>query len=186
MIERLRAAPRDAEALVRWLAALPIGRDDVRDLLVADEAHPYGRGVLVSDAGLEVMLATWTPGATCAPHDHGGAEGAVRVVAGRCKHRVYAPRGDALVLVEEREHGPGDVLVADKDLVHGMSDLDPDDPLVTLHAYLPGIADMVVYDVVGHRTLLVDGGCGAWVPDDPAQVLRAIEGFVLPKAISGR
>lgn len=180
MIDRLRAAPREASALVAWLAALPITRDDVRDLLAFDDSHPYGRGVLVSDAGLEVMLATWTPGATCAPHDHGGAEGAVRVVAGRCVHRIYAPRGDALDLVEEREHGPGDVLVADKDLVHAMQDRDPADPLITLHVYLPGISDMVVYDVPGRRTLVVDGGCGAWVPDDPALVLRAIDGFVRP------
>lgn len=186
MIERLRTAPRSVPELVAWLRELPLTRDDVRGLLAADAAHPYGRGVLVSDPGLEVMLATWTPGAACAPHDHGGAAGAVRVVAGRCLHRVYAPSGAALVLVEEREHGVGDVLVADPDLVHAMQDLDPDEPLVTLHAYLPGIADMVVYDVPGRRTLVVEGGCGAWVPDDPRQILRVIDGFVLPPVKNAR
>jgi predicted metal-dependent enzyme (double-stranded beta helix superfamily) len=180
VIARLAAAPRDGARLPAWLSALPVDRDDVAGLLVADPSHPYGRGVLFSDAGLEVMLATWTPGATCAPHDHGGAEGAVRIVAGRCIHRVYAPRGDALVLVDEREHGPGDVLVADRDLVHGMQDISVGEPLVTLHVYVPGIRDMVVYDVPGRRTLVVDGGCGAWVPDDPKDVIRAIDGFVLP------
>lgn len=186
MIERLRSAPREPAPLVAWLRELPITRDDVRGLLVADPHHPYGRGVLVSDPGLEVMLAAWAAGAACAPHDHGGAEGAVRVVAGRCLHRVYAPSGDALLLVEEREHGPGDVLVAGRNLVHAMSDLDPDEPLVTLHAYLPGIAAMVVYDVPGRRTLVVEGGCGAWVPDDPKQIVRAIDGFVPPDACAPR
>ncbi len=180
MIERLRSAPREASRLAPWLRDLAIGRDDVRGLLVEDPRHPYGRGVLVNDPGLEVMLATWSPGAACAPHDHGGAEGAVRIVAGRCMHRVYQPTGDALVLVGEREHGPGDVLVAEPDLVHAMQDLDPAEPLITLHAYLPGISEMVVYDVAGRRTLVVDGGCGAWVPDDPRQVIRAIDGFVRP------
>jgi hypothetical protein len=42
---------------------------------------------------------------------------------------------------------------------------------------------MVVYDLARRETLKVDGACGAWVPDDPAQILGRWPGFVSPCAI---
>ena len=43
---------------------------------------------------------------------------------------------------------------------------------MTLHVYVPGVHAMRVYDRATRATLLVAGECGAWVPDEPSQVLR--------------
>jgi predicted metal-dependent enzyme (double-stranded beta helix superfamily) len=182
LIERLRSAPRDAARLPDWLAALRIDPDEIAELRVADASHPYGRRVVVEEADLEAMIATWTPGARCAPHDHGGAVGAVRVLVGACVHTCYAPEDHVLRPVLTERRVAGDVLCATSDLVHAMQDVG-DEPLVTLHVYVPGIPRMVVYDEAGARTLVVRGGCGAWMPDHPADVLRSLPGFQPPDAV---
>lgn len=185
-LDRLRSAPLDPAAVAAWIAGLPLDAAEIAALRAPDLSRPYGRRVLVTGGGVEVMLATWSPGARCAPHDHGGATGAVRVLAGRCAHFVYRPAGADLEEVSVGLHGAGDVLDASQDLVHAMEDLDPAEPLITLHVYVPGIPRMVVYDVEGGRTLLLGGDCGAWVPDDPATILSSVAGFVPPSEVMGR
>jgi cysteine dioxygenase len=131
--------------------------------------QPYGRRVLLESAEGEVMLASWRRAASCAPHDHGDARGIVIVLDGRFTEVVYAvdPRG--VRPVSSRTVSAGDALAVDEGLVH---DMRAHGDGMTLHVYVPGVHAMRVYDREARATLLVAGDCGAWVPDEPSQVLR--------------
>jgi hypothetical protein len=131
--------------------------------------HPYGRRVLLEDADGEVMLASWRRGASCAPHDHGDARGIVIVLEGCFTEAVYAVSPAGLRPVSSRTVSPGDALAVDHGLVH---DMRAHGDGMTLHVYVPGVHAMRVYDREARATLLVAGDCGAWVPDEPSQVLR--------------
>lgn len=151
----------------------------LKGLQVADLSRPYGRHVLLEGGSLEIMLATWTRGLSCAPHDHGGSQGVVRVLSGRARHRIYRLQAGRLVVVKEEIARAGDLLICGRDLVHDMGDDGADLPLVTLHMYSDPVPHMVVYDLAAGRTLKVDGGCGAWVPsEDSEQILQSRHGMV--------
>jgi len=141
-------------------------------LVQPDPSKPYGRRVLLQNDVLESMLATWTRGVQCAPHDHGGSIGCVRVLSGVSRHRMYRVVDGALELVKEELVPAGEVIAAGPELIHSMGDGGAEEPLVTLHLYTDPIDHMVVYDLENQRTLVVDGGCGAWVPSDEPALIR--------------
>ncbi|MGD0525565.1 MAG: cysteine dioxygenase family protein [Polyangiaceae bacterium] len=131
--------------------------------------QPYGRRVLhATDAG-EVMLASWRRGASCAPHDHGDARGVVVVLEGSFTEVVYEVAPGGLRTTSSRTVAAGDALAVEHALVHEMR---AHEGGMTLHFYVPGVHAMRVYDRQARATLLVGGDCGAWVPDEPSQVLR--------------
>lgn len=171
-------APADLRELLNAVEVTP-------ELLAATTpplAHrPYGRRVLLNTAGLEGMIARWNPGVPCAVHDHGNSAGAVRVLAGSGTHRQYHVTGGQLHLVAEDPIVPGDILQCGPTFVHAMAS-SAHEELVTLHLYGPSIPYMIVWDVPNDRTLKVDGGCGAWVPDEHEQALLLEErpGLVAP------
>lgn len=170
---KLDRQPRLAE-VARWLAdAAP---ESLRES--PDATKPYGRDVLFETEHLEAMVATWTRGVWCAPHDHGGSVGGVRVLRGAARHRIHRLRGGTLELVREERVAAGAVLSCGADLVHAMADGGADESLMTLHLYAGPIDHMVVYDLQRHRTLVVDGGCGAWVPDDESMIRSVTPGLV--------
>lgn len=151
----------------------------IAELQTIDPAHPYGRRVLFANDRVEAMLATWTRGVPCVPHDHGGSLGAVRVLRGRARHRVWRVVDGRLELQLEHTAKPGDVLCCGPDMVHSMGDDGADEPLVTLHLYSDAIDYMVVFDVDGDQTYVVDGGCGAWIPgDQPGLIRKVLPGIV--------
>ena len=133
--------------------------------MTADPSRPYGRRVLVGGPHCEVMVATWTRDRACAPHDHGGSRGVVRVLRGAAVHTVWRLVGGELVAVGRERLDEGAILSCGPDLVHSMVDAGDAHALVTLHAYVDPIASMTVYDLDHRRTLVVSGACGAWVPD---------------------
>jgi hypothetical protein len=47
------------------------------------------------------------------------------------------------------------------------------EPLVTLHLYTDAIPHMIVYDLPREETLIVNGDCGAWVPEPGSDQLVA-------------
>lgn len=155
-------APLDHLGLRAVLDA--VQRDHDLSQATPDPARPYGRRVLWAHAGVEVMLATWTRGRWCAPHDHGGALGVVRVLAGRGQHRRWSLAAGSLRITSTEPLVAGAELCCDATLIHSMGDDDGDVPLRTLHAYAPSLPSMTVYDLEATRTLDVDGNCGAWVP----------------------
>lgn len=162
------------DMLRRVMAGDELPSGEVDPLCTEDPAHPYGRRVLVQTEHAEVMLATWTRGAPCAPHDHGGSEGAVRVVRGAAIHWQWQVRQGGLCLVREERVRAGDVLEVKAGLVHSMGDAGGREPLVTLHFYTGPIDHMIVYDVNEQRTLMVDGSCGAWLPWDAPSMIRCM------------
>lgn len=173
---------RQLTALLDELALSP---EDVEAAARPDPAHPYGRRVLFATEALEAMVATWTRGAPCAPHDHGGAVGAVRVLRGEAVHRWFHVVDGALQVLGEERVGAGGVLSCGPDLVHQMGDSGAAEPLITLHLYHGPIAHMVVYDVEGGRTLVVEGGCGAWLPwDEPHLIRRVLPGLRAPAELA--
>lgn len=153
--------PADLRALLQGVEVTP-------ELLAAAQPpqphRPYGRKVLLNTAGLEGMIAQWNPGVPCAVHDHGNSAGAVRVLAGSGTHRQYHVMGGKLHLVAEDPIKSDDILQCGPTFVHAMESSEHE-ALVTLHLYGPSIPYMIVWDVPNNRTLKVDGGCGAWVPD---------------------
>ena len=180
-LEALAARPDwGVVELVAALRALNV--DELTDDLVRpDPERPYGRRVLFATPHLEAMIATWTPGVRCAPHDHGDTFGAVRVLRGRVDHRAWAVRDGALLPGERTTFSAGDVACVPDDLVHCMGDDGWSESAVTLHLYAVGIPDMVVYGQGEPRTWLVDGSCGAWIPRDrPDQLLGSVPGYVAP------
>jgi hypothetical protein len=129
---------------------------------------PYGRKVLYRSSSYEVMLATWALGAECAPHDHGFSNGVVWLAQGRFAEIRFALDGDLLPLGNPLKREPGVFLhVADGD-IHSMRSLDAG---LSLHIYSPPIRAMKVFDRLTRSTLTVSDDCGAWVPQDPTQIL---------------
>lgn len=161
----LRAAVRGA-----------VDADAIDQLVVDDDSRPYGRKVLHDGPHLEMMVASWTRDVPCAPHDHGGSVGAVRVLRGEAIHRIWKVVDGELVLAREERAGPGAVLGCGPDMIHSMVDGGAEDKLATLHLYTDPIPFMVVYDVEGRRTLRVAASCGAWVPG-PELVLDEVPGL---------
>lgn len=166
-VERLAAALGEAVA-EEW-----IGR------ACFDEAVPYGRTVLVAEDGLEVMIAGWSRGRACAPHDHGPGQGAVRVLQGRARHRGFVLEGGELRAGEDEVLESGAVLRCPRRWIHQMQDDGGAQPLVTLHLYVGTTVPTTVYDLERRCTQWLGPGCGAWPrpPGDP-EVLRWAEGFM--------
>lgn len=181
----LSRAPALGLSDLRGLAErISLTADQRAALAMPDPTRPYGRRVILATELLEVMVATWTRGVTCNPHDHGGAVGGVKVLQGRARHRVWRIEDGALQLVREHTAEPGEILACGPHLIHSMGDDGAADPLMTLHLYTASIDFMMVYeDAVTH---VVDGGCGAWVPhDQPALLRRSVAGIHPRAAVVG-
>ncbi len=161
------AQPRNARAI---LERFEISRERLLPLCrPPEEGDPYGRKVLFRSEDLEVMLATWTSGAECLPHDHGFSSGTVWLAAGRFTERRFM-LGDDLDEVGTmiiRQSGAF-VHVTDDD-IHSMRSLDAG---ISLHVYSPPVHAMKVYDKGSRSTLTVSDDCGAWVPRDEAQIRK--------------
>jgi cysteine dioxygenase len=172
---RLAAGHPAMHDLVAWLLAPGASVEELSAIAVRDVTKPYGRRVLFSSPRLEVMLACWNAGRACAPHDHGGSMGVVRLLQGRCVQTAWRAEGGRLTEVARTRHETGEILACGAEAIHALATDPNDPPMITLHAYTAAIGHMVVYDTQQSRTLVVPGDCGAWVPDHP---LRSIPGYV--------
>ncbi|MCH9686507.1 MAG: cysteine dioxygenase family protein [Deltaproteobacteria bacterium] len=144
-----------------------------------DPQHPYGRRTLWHADGVEVMIAGWSPGRPCAPHDHGAALGAVRVLQGRAVHRQWHRLAGRLVPGRSEVYGTAEVLACPRGYVHQMCGSHGPSPLVTLHLYVGPTSPMAVYDRAHTRTQWIDAGGGAWVhASDDARVLAVERGWM--------
>ena len=173
---------RDTPGLQELAAVLSsgdLGDTEVADLARGDTSRPYGRRVIIDTDRLEGMIARWTRGVPCAPHDHGGSSGAVRVLRGEAVHTVWRLRDGRLERAITERVTAGHVLRCGPGMIHSMVDGGAEHPLVTLHLYVDPIDHMIVYDLEHEATYKVVGACGAWVPhDQPELVLDRVDGFV--------
>ena len=165
--------------LIDFLKAIEIS--DISELVHPDVDHPYGRRVFLNHPRLEVMVATWTRGVPCAPHDHHDSRSAIRVLQGRSHHRMFQCRmGQLQETLSERKE-VDEILLCPPYQIHAMGDDNAEKPLVTLHVYTGSIDNMVVYSET--ETLIVSGACGAWVPKDARDVVARCDGHVLRQEI---
>jgi ubiquinone/menaquinone biosynthesis C-methylase UbiE len=121
--------------------------------------EPYSRTVVHRDESCEVMIAKWR-GDWCAPHDHGGRRGLVRVVRGRVEEASF---GDAVNSRSKTIH----VLSEGQSLRCGGSDvhaLRGDDGTITVHAYAGPDGEFRVFSENLERVWNVPASHGAWIP----------------------
>jgi cysteine dioxygenase len=168
--------------LIEFLQAIEIDDELLSQLMHPDSTHPYGRRVFLNHPRLEVMVATWTRGVPCAPHDHHDSRSAIRVLQGRSHHRMFQCRTGQLKETLSERKGKGDVLLCPPYQIHAMGDDNAEVPLVTLHVYTGSIDSMVVYSDT--ETFIVSGGCGAWVPEAECDVIARCQGHVLRQEVS--
>ena len=162
--------------LVEFLKTVELTPSEIEALKHPDLLHPYGRKVIFNHPRLEVMVATWTRGVPCAPHDHHESRSAIRILQGRSHHQMFQCVNGMLVETLSERKEVGDVLLCPPRQIHAMRDDEAEVTLVTLHAYAGAIDDMVVYSET--ETLLVNGACGAWVPEVESNILGRIGGHV--------
>ena len=123
--------------------------------------EPYSRSILRVDDKVEIMLARWRPGHSCAPHDHGGAGGFVIPIEGAFAERRFSWDGPRLVVAEEATRPGGvPIRVASED-VHDMT---AGERGLTLHFYTPPASSMRVFDLQRAEVLELVGNYGAWIP----------------------
>jgi predicted metal-dependent enzyme (double-stranded beta helix superfamily) len=89
------------------------------------------------------------PGQTTSVHDHGGAYGAVRVLAGALYERRYIVSDDRARLVSTEHHGPGTVFATTRDTIHELA-ATAHRPAMTLHVYAPNISSTRAFKGVAH------------------------------------
>ncbi len=126
--------------------AIDLSDEAIESVVRADPTKPYGRRVLLANDHVESMIARWTRGHECAPHDHGGSYGAVRLLQGSALHTVWQVRGGSLLMVRQDVVHAGFVLTCGPEMVHSMVDAGAAEPLTTLHLYIDPIDHMFVYD----------------------------------------
>ena len=156
------AAPLSAE-LCAELRALRAG---------PEPGEPYGRRALHRDETGEVMLAGWGADAECAPHDHAGGVGVVRVLDGAFTETAWVWRDGILARGATRRWRAGESIPVAAGGIHSMV---AHGAGTTLHLYRPAISGMRVFDPARRQTLSVRDDCGAWVPRDEALVLARVD-----------
>ena len=124
------------------------------ELPAPKDGEPYSRTVVHADARCEVMIARWR-GEWCAPHDHGGRRGLVRVVKGRVEEKSFGSRPRV------RSLGANQSLTCGGTDVHALRG---DKDAVTVHAYAGKDADFRVYSEDLSRSWTVPSSHGAWLP----------------------
>jgi predicted metal-dependent enzyme (double-stranded beta helix superfamily) len=149
-----------SELVGRLVSAFPDAEDRA---LPAPAGQPYSRHALHFTDSLEIMVARWSPGAACAPHDHGGSAGFVVVLSGSLTETDYTWRGGDLVAADSVVRLPGSARGFGPDVIHAMRA--EAGGAVTLHVYSPQPERMFVYDLDRREVLDLVGDFGAWIPD---------------------
>ena len=109
-----------------------------------NEGEPYSRSILRADDKVEIMLARWRPGHSCAPHDHGGAGGFVIPIEGTFVERRFGWDGPELVVAEHATRPEGvPIRIASEDI----HDMTAGARGLTLHFYSPPASSMRVFDL---------------------------------------
>lgn len=132
------------------------------------DGTPYSRLVVYAGPEGEAMIAHWHVASVCLPHDHGDAHGVVSVLRGDFVEEGYTHGDSFSKLDNQRSYAAGTFMPVVPGDIHRMAAAGGG---LTLHLYAPIIRDMKVYDEKSGSILTVAGKCGAWVPEDPADIL---------------
>lgn len=184
LLDQIEAAANDPRAILgllendgwtraRFLEAAKHVAQDPETKPTANP-RPYDRLVLGSSENCEIMLARWTAGVPCAPHDHGRSSGWVFFLSGHFEESSFSWNGEFLRSGATNSHPEGTHVRVDNGDIHSCTWLAKSEGEgLSLHVYFPPITKMRVWDVERHRTLVVADDCGAWIPHDENQVIEA-------------
>ncbi len=162
LIDSLLAARNSPAKILETLRAHGLPKDALRASAPEPiSPYPYSRRTLAASADCEVMLARWSAGRACAPHDHGNSAGWVFFIDGRFRELDFRENGGGLAGGAEIVHEAGSHVAVRPDEIHSCV---CDDFGLSLHVYYPRIRGMRVFDLARRRTLVVADECGAWVP----------------------
>jgi predicted metal-dependent enzyme (double-stranded beta helix superfamily) len=103
---------------------------------------------LDDDEPVSAWLITWAPGTGLDLHDHGGSAGSLAVVGGELTewHATTADvAGPGKPRLQRRRLTDGSVTTFGPDHVHAVRN-DGLEPAVSIHIYVPGLAEMAFYD----------------------------------------
>jgi uncharacterized NAD(P)/FAD-binding protein YdhS len=130
------------------LAGAALTWDDVAPFVVRP-GRTYARRRVVRRAGYELLVLTWAPGQSSAPHDHAGSLCGLVSVRGTLTERRFVARADGTV---EPADEPADRLPEGRTCVdpgvciHALNNpADARSDLVTVHVYAPPIAELRRY-----------------------------------------
>jgi predicted metal-dependent enzyme (double-stranded beta helix superfamily) len=140
-----------------------------------DDGHAYSRRELYRDSVGEILAMRWRPGRFTAPHDHAEARGLVFLLDQEFTERRF---DFAAQQFRDGQWQPGVshllqaplVLKVSAGVVHDMCCAGAG---TSIHVYFPCITGMRVFDIPGRTIWHVSAEAGAWVPDQPSQVIRS-------------
>lgn len=131
------------DALAPVYAALRLDWRWVGQAVCFDE-EGYHRQLLLEAPDFALLVITWLPGQGSPIHDHGGAEGLTRVLAGTLAETLFEPVGARARPVRQRSHAAGAVFLEREDTLHQVRNATRR-PAVSLHLYRPGLTEMRVF-----------------------------------------
>ncbi len=150
--DALRALLRDLEALEQTITAEAVFEMLVRsnleladvDAFAIPKPDGYSRRRVVRSETYEVLVMTWLPGQGSGAHDHAGSVSVFKVLCGTARETHYALAADGLVdPTAKRALTAGDVGIDADALIHGVyNDASSQEPLVSIHIYVPPIAEL--------------------------------------------
>ncbi|MEO8876793.1 MAG: methyltransferase domain-containing protein, partial [Polyangiaceae bacterium] len=130
--------------------------------------QPYSRTVVHHDDSCEVMIAKWR-GAWCAPHDHGGRRGLVRVVRGRIEEASFGNGENSERTTRTLDEGQS--LTCGGTDVHALRG---EAGAITVHAYAGPDAHFRVFSEDLARVWSVPAAHGAWRPSEAESQARNV------------
>jgi len=135
------------------LRELTFNLDAVRTYAIFDDAH-YRRNLIHEGPNYHALLLCWKSGQRSPIHDHRGSACGVRIVSGTALETIFAMTDGGYVyptLTHELLEG---LVCASYDMdIHQISNLQPlDQPLVTLHIYMPPLHNMGTYSLTSLQT----------------------------------
>ena len=141
--------------LTAHLAGLALDLEQVGDYVRFD-AERYRRNLLHEGPAYQALILCWRGGQRSPIHDHRGSSCGVRVLRGVATETVFArTRAGHVYAKHTREWPAGSVCGSQDSDIHQMSNLQPDEDLVTLHVYSPPLLNMGIYSLtdIGRREL---------------------------------
>ena len=115
--------------------------EDVRAHVFYDNEH-YTRNRVLITPHVEARVLCWLPGQSSPIHDHSGSACIIKVLNGELTECTYELNHDTPIAIAANKFSRGSVLGSQDQDIHKVCNLNPSEPLVTLHTYSPPLDHM--------------------------------------------
>lgn len=120
---------------------------------------------------MEIYLMYWPPHSKSFPHDHGASFGVGTVISGKLTEVRYELDAWGFPQFKSEASAPaGSTFHIARGEIHALENR-TDQPLITLHVYVPPIKGMKTYDLDMRVIRVVRDDCGAWRPNQEHQII---------------